>query len=96
MVTTPPDVVLMRASSTVFVKASSLVNLDLGAMAAVVRVAGPLGELGIECRALSVGGLHGAGSGCACREEMENSRVRRDLTMRQENGIQNGSNRTTN
>lgn len=29
MVTMPPDVVLMRASSTVFVKASSLVNRDL-------------------------------------------------------------------
>ena len=53
MVTTPPEVVLMRASSTVFVKASSLVNLDLGAMAAAVaQVVGALGELGIECRAL--------------------------------------------
>jgi hypothetical protein len=29
MVTMPPDVVLMRASSTVFVKASSLVKRDL-------------------------------------------------------------------
>lgn len=28
----PPEVVLMRASSTVFVKASSLVNLDFGAI----------------------------------------------------------------
>jgi len=28
-VTIPPEVVLIRASSTVFVKASSLVNLDL-------------------------------------------------------------------
>lgn len=28
--TTPPEVVLILASSTVFVKASSLVNLDLG------------------------------------------------------------------
>lgn len=32
MVTMPPEVVRMRASSTVFVKASSLVNRDLGAM----------------------------------------------------------------
>ena len=31
-VTIPPDVVRMRASSTVFVKASSLVNRDLGGM----------------------------------------------------------------
>jgi hypothetical protein len=29
----PPDVVRMRASSTVFVKASSLVNLDFAGMA---------------------------------------------------------------
>lgn len=32
MVTMPPDVVLTLASSTVFVKASSLVNLDLPAI----------------------------------------------------------------
>jgi hypothetical protein len=32
MVTTPPDVVRILASSTVFVKASSLVNLDLAGM----------------------------------------------------------------
>lgn len=34
MVTTPPDVVRIRASSTVLVNASSLVNLDLGGMTA--------------------------------------------------------------
>lgn len=34
MVTIPPEVVRIRASSTVFVKASSLVNLDFGAMSA--------------------------------------------------------------
>lgn len=34
MVTIPPDVVRIRASSTVFVKASSLVNLDFGGMTA--------------------------------------------------------------
>ena len=33
MVTIPPDVVRTRASSTVLVKASSLVNLDLAGMA---------------------------------------------------------------
>lgn len=33
MVTMPPEVVLILASSTVFVKASSLVNLDFGAIA---------------------------------------------------------------
>lgn len=33
MVTIPPEVVLILASSTVFVKASSLVNLDFGAIA---------------------------------------------------------------
>lgn len=32
MVTMPPDVVRMRASSTVFVKASSRVNRDFGAI----------------------------------------------------------------
>lgn len=32
IVTMPPDVVRILASSTVFVKASSLVNLDLGGM----------------------------------------------------------------
>lgn len=32
MVTMPPDVVRMRASSTVFVKASSRVNRDLAGM----------------------------------------------------------------
>jgi len=31
-VTIPPDVVLILASSTVFVNASSLVNLDFGAI----------------------------------------------------------------
>jgi hypothetical protein len=31
----PPDVVLIRASSTVFVKASSLVNLDFGGIVSV-------------------------------------------------------------
>lgn len=32
IVTIPPDVVRIRASSTVFVKASSRVNLDLAGM----------------------------------------------------------------
>jgi len=32
IVTIPPEVVRIRASSTVFVKASSLVNLDLAGM----------------------------------------------------------------
>lgn len=35
IVTMPPDVVRILASSTVFVKASSLVNLDLGGMVVV-------------------------------------------------------------
>lgn len=34
IVTIPPEVVRMRASSTVFVKASSLVNLDFAGIAA--------------------------------------------------------------
>ena len=37
MVTTPPDVVRTRASSTVLVKASSLVNRDLAGMLAGYR-----------------------------------------------------------
>jgi hypothetical protein len=37
MVTMPPEVVLIRASSTVLVKASSRVNLDFPAMATYVR-----------------------------------------------------------
>lgn len=37
MVTIPPLVVRIRASSTVLVKASSLVNLDLGGIFVVVR-----------------------------------------------------------
>ena len=37
IVTTPPDVVRILASSTVFVKASSFVNLDFGAIAAVME-----------------------------------------------------------
>ena len=37
MVTIPPDVVRTRASSTVFVKASSLVNLDFAGMAVICR-----------------------------------------------------------
>ena len=36
MVTIPPEVVRIRASSTVFVKASSLVNLDFAGIVAVV------------------------------------------------------------
>lgn len=39
MVTTPPEVVRIRASSTVFVKASSLVNLDLAGILPLARVA---------------------------------------------------------
>lgn len=35
MVTIPPDVVRIRASSTVFVKASNLVNLDFAGMLAI-------------------------------------------------------------
>ncbi len=58
MVTMPPDVVRTRASSTVFVKASSLVNLDLAGMATVEpgarrrrrRASGKAAEL---CRALA-------------------------------------------
>lgn len=38
MVMIPPEVVLILASSTVFVKASSLVNLDLGAIFSDVRL----------------------------------------------------------
>ena len=36
----PPDVVRMRASSTVFVKASSLVNLDFAGIVVVVQPEG--------------------------------------------------------
>ena len=36
--TTPPEVVRTRASSTVLVKASSLVNLDLAGMAEDMQV----------------------------------------------------------
>lgn len=44
MVTMPPLVVRIRASSTVLVKASSLVNLDFGGMVAVVETSS-LGNL---------------------------------------------------
>ena len=40
IVTTPPDVVRIRASSTVFVKASSRVNRDLAGMTEVFEHAG--------------------------------------------------------
>jgi hypothetical protein len=55
MVTMPPEVVLMRASSTVFVKASSLVNLDFGGILPLARVASA--SAGTRCQWFDAAGL---------------------------------------
>lgn len=48
MVTIPPLVVRTRASSTVLVKASSRVNLDLGGMVADERLPAAVRDVGAQ------------------------------------------------
>lgn len=58
MVTIPPEVVLILASSTVFVKASSLVNRDFGAIVRERERAG--GQTTLQSRKKS-GGKYAVG-----------------------------------
>lgn len=69
MVMMPPELVLMRASSTVFVKASSLVNRDLaGILEELVEVQAERERAGsskIRSSQLLCAGFQTAGADCA-------------------------------